>query len=108
MPTETVTPAGVVEPGPADSSEEMLPLTVRLSDGREIDTEYTAERHRAIHLEFLHGASRGWVEVAAGRRDEDGKLDIYTRRWRDYFVTAGGYGDGGGGRPAGPALAHRH
>lgn len=71
----------------------MLPLTVRLKDGRELDTERTAEQHRQIHLAFLHAASNGYVEVAAGHRNEAGELHIYTRRRRDHFLPAGGGGD---------------
>jgi hypothetical protein len=86
----------------------MLALTVRLSDGRELTADRTAEQHRRIHLAVLHAASRGYVEVAAGCRDGEGKLDIYTRRRREYFVTAGGYGDNEDwSRPA-LDLADRH
>ena len=87
--------------------EIMLPLTVRASDGREIDTERSPERHREMHLGFLHAASRGHVEIAAGRRDEGGKLDIYTRRRRDHFIPAGAGGDRHWRAPA-LDLAARH
>jgi hypothetical protein len=89
------------------SSNTMLPLTVRLADGREIETERSPERHREIHLGFLHATSRGLVEVAAGRRDQDGKLVIYTRRRRDHFVAAGVGGDRHWRQPA-LELAARH
>ncbi len=87
--------------------ETMLPLTVRLSDGREIDTERSPKRHRAIHLGFLHAASRGHVEVAAGHRDKGGELHIYTRRRRDHFMPAGACGDPHW-RDRALALADRH
>ncbi len=81
--TTTTAPGPTRQRVPARArSETMLPLTVRVSDGREIDTERPPARHREIHLGFLHAASRGHVEVAAGRRDDHGKLDIYTRRRR--------------------------
>ena len=89
------------------TSAAMLPLTVRLSDGREIETERPPERHRAIHLGFLHGGSRGHVEIAAGERDETGELRIYTRRRRDHFLPAGGSGNPEWQRPA-LALADGH
>jgi hypothetical protein len=41
----------------------------------------------------LHAASQGHVEVAAGHRNEEGELHIYTRRRRDHFLPAGGSGD---------------
>jgi hypothetical protein len=92
---------------PREDSKVTLPLTVRGRDGRESDLQYTPEEHRELHLEFLHGASRGYVEVAAGRRSSDGKLDIYTRKWRDHFVAAGHNGEAGWQRAA-LALAERH
>lgn len=106
--TTTTAPGPTRQRVPARArSETMLPLTVRVSDGREIDTERPPARHREIHLGFLHAASRGHVEVAAGRRDDHGKLDIYTRRRRDYFVPAGADGNPHWRQPA-LDLAERH
>lgn len=94
----------------ADGSEQQeikLPVTVRLKDGREATVDRTPEWHRQVHLWYLHAMSRGFIEVAAGRRDEHGKLDIYTRRRRDYFVPAGGPGEDDW-RVAALVLADRH
>jgi len=92
--TTTTAQPPLVEDVPADGCEPeqvKLPVTVRLKDGREATVERTPEWHREVHLSYLHAMSRGFIEVAAGRRnEEDGKLDIYTRRRRDYFVPAGG------------------
>lgn len=104
--TDSPGAADVAAP-PAAGSDVLLPITVRLSDGREVTAERTALSHREIHLSILHGASRGYVEVAAGRRDKDGKLDIYTRRWRDHFLQAGQTGEPGWREPA-LALAEHH
>jgi hypothetical protein len=90
-----------------DSSETLLPITVRLSDGREVDRAYPPRFHRELHLDFLHSDSRGYVEVAAGRRDRKGKLHIYTREWRDHFVPAARNGEANW-RDAALALADRH
>ena len=76
----------------AEGEREMLPVTVRLKDGREVTGERTPSWHRDMHLTFLHATSRGFIEVAAGERDK-GKLEIYTRRRREYFVVAGGHRD---------------
>jgi hypothetical protein len=68
----------------------MLAIRIRLPDGREVERDYPASRHREIHLGFLHRASRGYVELAAGHRDSEGELAIYTRRHRDHFLPGGG------------------
>jgi len=102
----SIKPAAAAPLAAATGADETLPLTVRLSDGREITTGRTAEQQRKVHLAFLHSGSRGYVEVAAGRRDEDGGLDIYTRRRRDYFFQTGYAGPGWEAPPL--ALAEKH
>jgi hypothetical protein len=86
---------------------EMLPVTVRLKDGREVSGERTPRWHRDMHLAYLHAMSRGFIEVAAGDRDPHGKLEIYTRRRREYFVVAGGPADQAW-RTEALAIADRH
>ena len=66
-----------------------LPITIRLADGRVYDSALGPERHRALHLGMLHARSRGYVELAAGRRSAEGKLALYTRRRSDHFLPAG-------------------
>ncbi len=73
-------------------TEPMLPITIRHPDGREEHTERTAVEHRELHLQFLHAASTGYVEIAAGHRSSDGELKIHTRRERDHFLPGGGRG----------------
>jgi hypothetical protein len=106
MPPSTVTAASEQQAG-MSAGGPLLPLTVRLADGRETTTSYPAKRHRAIHLGLLHCFSKGLVEVGAGRRDSKGELHIYTRRRPRYFLPAGGSGDDGWRAPA-LALADRH
>jgi hypothetical protein len=77
---------------PPDLDEAMLPITVRRTDGQEIQTDRSASRHRAIHLAFLHANTNGYVELAAGRRAKGGKLRIYTRKQADHFLPGGGRG----------------
>jgi len=91
----------------SELEEVKLPVTVRLKDGREATVDRPPEWHRQVHLWYLHAMSRGFIEVAAGRRDEDGTLDIYTRRSRDHFVPAGGPGEQDW-RIAALELAERH
>jgi hypothetical protein len=109
--TATQSHAGKDTPADGGEQEEeekvLLPVTVRLNDGREATVQRPAEWHRQVHLWYLHATSRGFIEVAAGRRDRDGKLDIYTRRWREYFVPAGGPGEDDW-RVAALDLAERH
>jgi hypothetical protein len=74
--------------------EVMLPITVRCSDGREVETHRSASRHRAIHLSLLHAHTNGYVELAAGKRSKSGgDLRIFTRRLEDHFLPGGGQGD---------------
>lgn len=94
-------------PGGGEAEQVTLPVTVRLGDGREATVQRTAEWHREVHLSYLHALSRGFIEVAAGCRDRDGTLDVYTRRRREYFVPAGGPADSDW-RVAALALADRH
>jgi hypothetical protein len=72
--------------------EPRLPITVRLPDGRTIKTELPASRHRSLHLEVIHSSTRGLVEIAAGRRDATGKINMFTRRWPDHFLPGGASG----------------
>jgi hypothetical protein len=94
----------------ADSTpddEVTLPVTVRLKDGREATGARPPEWHREVHLAYLHAMSRGFIEIAAGNRDEHGKLDVYTRSRREYFVPAGGPREHDW-RTAALAIADRH
>jgi hypothetical protein len=91
----------------SEPEEVKLPVTVRLKDGSEATGERPPEWHREVHLAYLHATSRGFIEVAAGRRDDEGTLDIYTRRRREYFVPAGGPREHDW-RAAALALADRH
>ena len=85
----TVTRAG------AALEQPMLAITIRRPDGSEEHTERTAVEHREMHLELLHAATTGYVEIAAGRRSSDGELKIHTRCERDHFHP--------GGRRGGPS-----
>jgi hypothetical protein len=76
---------------PAASGIE-LPVSVRLTDGVR-DLVLSPESHQELHLRMLHGRTRGLVEIAAGRRDDDGELHIHTRRRADHFLPGGGTGD---------------
>jgi hypothetical protein len=82
-------------------------MNVRLPDGREVDRKYPASRHREIHIGFLHRSSRGYVELAAGHRDSNGELAIYTRRHPDHFLAGGGIAGPDWPAPL-TALAARH
>jgi hypothetical protein len=70
----------------------LLAITVRHTDGREEHTKLTVAQHRAVHLSFLHLATIGYVELAAGRRS-DGELKIYTRTDPGHFLPGGGRGN---------------
>lgn len=79
-------PATMIPPGrSAAQPDQGLPLRVRLSDGRIVERVLPARRHRSIHLQMLHAAASGYVELAAGRR-EHGRLQIHTRRRADHYV----------------------
>jgi hypothetical protein len=80
-----------------DLDEPMLPIIVRRVDGREIRTERSPARHRAIHLGVLHTHTKGYVELAAGKRSGAGKLRIYTRQHPDHFLPGGGGGSSSSG-----------
>ena len=71
------------------SEESELLISVRLPDASVVERAFSPTRHRSIHLAMLHAKSAGFVELAAGRRQDNGKLDIYTRRQRDHFLPAG-------------------
>ncbi|MGA2163339.1 MAG: hypothetical protein ABSH36_02590 [Solirubrobacteraceae bacterium] len=77
---------------PAAEGEPMLAITIVRCDGSEESTELSASGHRALHLEFLHAATTGYVEIAAGARASDGELKIRTRSDRDHFLPGGGRG----------------
>jgi hypothetical protein len=78
---------------PARSQDAALAVTVRHRDGRLEQTTISPRAHQELHLRMLHGRTRGLVEIAAGRREKDGDLDIYTRRRSDHFLPGGGTGD---------------
>jgi hypothetical protein len=75
--------------GEPDLDAAMLPITIRRQDGQEVHTERSAARHRDIHLGMLHRHTRGYVELAAGKRSAKGKLRIYTRQHPDHFLPGG-------------------
>ena len=76
----------------ADRKHIELPITHRLPEGL-VQDALPPERHQELHLRMLHCRTRGLVEIAAGRRDADGELHIYTRKHRDHFLPGGGSGD---------------
>lgn len=81
-------PRRIARSGPAPAPA--LPITVRRPDGSEETTEHSAVWHRASHLGLLHATTNGYVEIAAGRRDADGDLHIYTRHFPPHFLPGGG------------------
>lgn len=89
------------------ASDAALPLVIRFQDGREEEIERPAGRHRAIHLGALHTNTNGFVEIAAGRRDEAGELAIYTRQFASHFLPGGGCANTAWRTPL-LALAERH
>lgn len=74
-------------------AEVQLPAVIRLTDGRLVEGELPAERHRRIHIGLLHEHTTRLVELAAGRRNDNGELAIYTRKRTDHFLPGGGAGD---------------
>lgn len=77
----------------AASTDLDAPVVVRMPDGRIVERHVSAERQRLMHLSLLHTRTRGYVELGAGNRRADGKLDIYTRRKPDHFLRGGASGD---------------
>jgi hypothetical protein len=70
-----------------------LPISYRRRDGELLEGTLPAEQHQALHLRMLHGQTSGLVEIAAGHRDSEGDLQIYTRRRPAYFLPGGASGD---------------
>jgi len=70
-----------------------LAINYRRRDGEILEGTLPAREHQAIHLRMLHGQTRGLLEIAAGHRDSDGALHIYTRRRPSYFLAGGASGD---------------
>ena len=64
----------------ASPQEEGLRCRVRLADGRVFSGELPATRHRALQLGMLHAQSDGLVELSAGTRPPDGRLEISRRK----------------------------
>ncbi len=91
--TQTVTLESPRVQTPPPSEEAELAITVRHRDGRIEQTTMSPRAHQELHLRVLHGRTRGFVEIAAGRREKDGDLDIYTRKRSDHFLPGGGVGD---------------
>jgi hypothetical protein len=83
------------------------PTMIRLPDGRIVTRRLAPAAQQMFHLAFLHDRTRGYVEVGAGRRGPDGKLQIYTRRMTDHFLRGGASGDPGWATSL-LALAGRH
>jgi hypothetical protein len=73
-------PSGMVE----------LPLQVRLPDGRTVDREVAAWRHRRLHLALLHSATNGYVEIGQGHRAPGAKTWWGYRGETSSFVPGGG------------------
>ena len=88
-------------------AQPMLAITIRHEDGREEQTERSAVEHRELHLQFLHAATTGCVEIAAGARNSEGELKIHTRCESDHFLPGGGRGGPHWQKPL-LALAARH
>jgi len=105
--TTALTERSAVTRAVAVPEQPKLAITIRHQDGSEERTERTAVEHREIHLELLHAASTGYVEIAAGRRSSDGELKIHTRCEREHFLPGGGRGGPSWREPL-LALAARH
>jgi hypothetical protein len=92
MTSTTIAPPDTTDAQQATPDVE-LPITYRRPDGQLLEGTLPAEQHQAIHLRLLHGQTNGLVEIAAGHRDSDGDLQIYTRRQPAYFLPGGASGD---------------
>ncbi len=67
-----------------------LPLRVRLPDGRTVEREVAAWRHRRLHLSLLHSATNGYVEIGQGSRAPGAKTWWGYRGETSSFVPGGG------------------
>lgn len=92
MTSTTIAPPDTPDAQQAPRGVE-LPITYRRPDGQLLEGTLPAEQHQEIHLRLLHGQTNGLVEIAAGHRDSDGDLRIYTRRQPVYFLPGGASGD---------------
>ena len=88
MTSTTISP-----PAAQQTTSVQLPITYRRRDGATLEGTLSPEEHQALHLRMLHGQTTGLVEIAAGHRDSEGDLLIYTRRRPAYFLPGGASGD---------------
>jgi RepB DNA-primase from phage plasmid len=86
----------MAEPGlqrpQAPEASERLAMRRRLPDGRTCEHRLSPAEHRELHLRLLHRHSDGYVELAAGRRWPNGRLQISTRRDPASFLPVGASG----------------
>jgi hypothetical protein len=92
MTSTTISPPAALTAQQTTTTVE-LPITYRRRDGQLLEGALPAEEHQALHLRMLHGQTNGLVEIAAGHRDSEGDLLIYTRRQPRYFLPGGASGD---------------
>jgi hypothetical protein len=88
MTSTTISPPAVQQ-----TTSVQLPIIYRRRDGALLEGALSAEEHQALHLRMLHGQTSSLVEIAAGHRDSEGDLLIYTRRRPAYFLPGGASGD---------------
>lgn len=55
------------------TAHELLPIRLRLADGRVLEEPLAAWRHRSLQLGLLHSATAGLIEVNHGRREPGGR-----------------------------------
>lgn len=70
-------------------AEEPLAATIRTPEGRVLELELPAWRHRRIHLGMVHHATAGFFEVAHGHRPVGGATRWNSRRWEDSYLLGG-------------------
>jgi hypothetical protein len=85
--------ATAARPPSRQSTTVELPITYRRRDGELVEGTLSPEVHQALHLRMLHEKTDGLVEIAAGHRDSEGDLYVYTREWPAYFLPGGASGD---------------
>jgi len=85
-----------------------LKTHIRLADGREVRVGLCAARHRALQIGLLHRHSDGYLEIAAGPRKPNGKLEIHTRKRPDHYLATGGGRRGRAWLDRALALCERH
>ncbi len=86
----TAVNASVCDIDPAAAT--LLQCRIRRPNGTTFEGALPAWRHRSIHLGMLHHQTRGYVEVAYGKRPPGGKTDFDSRMRADSFRLGGGTG----------------